>query len=111
MNITITFRHMEATDSMKAYAEDKVGKLQRFLRQPMTAKVTLSVEKHDQLAEVRISSGSEHHEAKETNTDIYTCIDKVIDKLEQQIRATKGTQESRRRRGETVRKPEDLPTD
>ena len=86
MNISISFRHLEATDSIKAYATEKVGKLQRFLRQPMTARVTLSLEKHEQVAEIRVSSGSEHHEAKEATTDMYTAIDRVIDKLERQIR-------------------------
>jgi putative sigma-54 modulation protein len=99
MNFSITFRHLEATDSIKAYAEEKIAKLQRFLRQPMTVKVTLSLEKHDHVAEVRISAGSEHHEAHEASADMYASIDKVIDKLERQIRTTKGAQESKRRRG------------
>lgn len=102
MNISISFRHLEATDSIKAYASEKVSKLQRFLRQPMTARVTLSLEKHEQVAEMQISSGSEHHEAKEATSDMYTAIDRVIDKLERQIGGAKGQAVSRRR-GETVR--------
>lgn len=103
MNISITFRHLEATDSIKAYASDKTGKLQKFLRQPMTAKVTLSLDKHEQGAEVRVSSGSEHYEAHETSDDMYVSIDRVIDKLERQIQAAKDAHNSKRRRGETVR--------
>ena len=30
MNISITFRHMDATDAVKGYATEKVGKMQRF---------------------------------------------------------------------------------
>lgn len=97
MNINITFRHVEATDAIKNHATEKVAKLQKFLRQPMTAKVTLSVETHEQVAEVRISSGSEHHEAKERSQDMYQAIDKVIHKLERQIQHSKGAHESRRR--------------
>src|SRR5690348_3911413 len=44
MNITITFRHMVGTEAAKAHAYEKVAKLQKFLRQAMTAQVTLSVE-------------------------------------------------------------------
>jgi putative sigma-54 modulation protein len=105
MNISISFRHLEATDSIKAYATEKVGKLQRFLRQPMTARVTLSLEKHHQVAEIQVSSGSEHHEAKEATGDMYTAIDRVIDKLERQIGGSKGHATSRRR-DETVRAAE-----
>lgn len=107
MNISITFRHMEASNAVKDYARDKVSKLQRFLRQPMTAKVTIAVEKLDHIVEVQISSGGAHVEAKEHSEDVYASIDKVIDKLERQINGTKGAAEARTRRsGETVKAPE-----
>ena len=114
MNISITFRHLEATDAIKAHVNDKMAKLQRFLKQPMTAKVTLSLDGHEHVAEVRVSSGSEHHEAHETSTDMYASIDRVADKLERQICSTKGSHESKRRRGgETLRGgvPVDEPSD
>ena len=98
MNISITFRHMDSSDAVKAYASEKVAKLQRFLRKPMSARVTLSLDKLLQAAEVRISSGSEHHEAHEASEDMYASIDKVIDKLERQIRGTKGAAQSKQRR-------------
>jgi putative sigma-54 modulation protein len=98
MNISITFRHVESTDAIKTHATDKVAKLQKFLRQPMTAKVTLSVETHEQVAEVRVSSGSEHFEAKERSQDMYQAIDKVIHKLERQVQHSKGAHEAKRRR-------------
>lgn len=104
MNISITFRHMDASEAIKAYARDKVAKLQKFLRQPMTAKATLSLDKLRHMAEIRISSGGAHLEAKETSEDMYASIDKVIDKLERQIRGTKGAALSKKRRsGDSLR--------
>ncbi len=104
MNITITFRHMDSSSAVKAYAGEKVSKLQKFLRQPMTAKVTLSVDKLRHVAEARISSGGQHLEAKEKTDDMYASIDKVIDKLERQIRGTKGAKQAKARRsGVTLR--------
>jgi len=50
MNIAITFRHMDGTDAVKSYAHEKVAKLQKFLRQAMTAQVTLSVEGLEHIA-------------------------------------------------------------
>jgi len=44
VNIAITFRQMEATEAMKVYTTEKVGKLQKFLRKPMKGQVTLSTE-------------------------------------------------------------------
>jgi len=103
MNISITFRHMAPSDAIKNYTNDKLGKLQKFLRQPMTAKVTLSIDRLDRIAEARISSGGEHLEAKESGEDMYASIDKIMSKLERQIRGVKGTAQARRRGADSVR--------
>lgn len=91
MNITITFRHMDGTEAVKQYAYEKVAKLQKFLRQAMTGQVTLSVEGLEHVAEVRISSGGTHFNARERSQDMYASIDTVHDKLERQIREQKGS--------------------
>ncbi|MEI9950528.1 MAG: ribosome-associated translation inhibitor RaiA [Pseudomonadota bacterium] len=102
--ISITFRHVDSSDALKRYSEEKIQKLQKFLRQPMTAKVTLSVDRLKQMAEVRISSGGEHLEAKEATNDMYASIDVVLGKLERQIRAAKGKGVAKAKGGESVRK-------
>jgi len=102
MNVSITFRHMDASEAIKKHAAAKLGKLQKFLRQPMTAKVTISVDKLKHVAEARISSGGAHLEAKESSDDMYTSIDRMIEKLDRQIRVTKGAAESRRRTAKTT---------
>lgn len=102
MNITITFRHMEGTDAAKRFAQEKVAKLQKFLRQAMNAQVTLSVEGLEHVAEVSIHSGSSHFHASERSQDMYASIDMVIDKLERQIRAAKGAQVANKRGGESA---------
>lgn len=102
-NISITFRHVDPSDAIKAHAEEKVQKLQRFLRQPMTARVTLSLEKLEQGAEIRISSGGEHLEAHEVCEDMYMAIDRAVQKLERQIAGHKGSLQAKQRRGGTLR--------
>ncbi len=104
MNVTITFRHMEPSEAIKEYAQAKVAKLQKFLRQPMTARVTLSLEKLEHGVEAQIASGSTHVEANDVSGDMYASIDNVMDKLERQIRGSKGAAQAKRRRsGETLR--------
>ncbi len=104
MNISITFRHMDASESIKSYAREKVAKLQKFLRQPMSAKVTLSLDRLKHVAETRVSAGGAHLEAKEATADMYVSIDRVIGKLERQIRGTKGAAQSKKRRsGDSIR--------
>lgn len=105
MNISITFRHVDASDSIKKYAEDKLSRLQKFLHKPMDVRMTLSLEKLVHVAEVRLSSGSEHIEAHDSSEDMYASIDRVIDKLERQITAAKGSMLAQRRGAESVRGP------
>src|SRR6185436_6291741 len=102
MNITITFRHMVGTEAVKAYAHEKMAKLQKFLRQAMTANVTLSVEGLDHIADVGVSSGSAHFHATERSEDMYASIDMVHDKLESQIRAQKGANIAKKRGGRSA---------
>jgi putative sigma-54 modulation protein len=99
MNITITFRQMDPSNAVKRHAREKVAKLQKFLRQPMTAKVTLTVDRLRHTAETRITSGAARFEARESSQDMYASIDTMIDKLERQIRGTKGAAEAKARRG------------
>ena len=90
MNIAITFRHMDATEAVKGYATEKIGKLQKFLRQPMKGAVTVSCQNHrNHHVEVALQSGGEHFHAHETSEDMYASIDRVSDKLERQIRESK----------------------
>jgi putative sigma-54 modulation protein len=99
MNIAITFRHMAGTDAVKQHAHDKVAKLQKFLRQAMTAQVTLSVEGTEHIADVNVSSGSHHFHAKERSQDMYASIESVVDKLDRQIQANKGAIMAKKRGG------------
>ena len=100
MNIAITFRHIESSDAVKQYAHDKLAKLQKFLRQPMKANVTLGLEKLEHVVEAAISSGSDHYQAREHSADMYASIDLVVDKLERQIRGQKGASVTKKRHGQ-----------
>jgi putative sigma-54 modulation protein len=91
MNISITFRQMDATDAVKGYATEKVSKLQKFLRQPLHGQVTLSCQKTLHMAEVDLHSGGQHYHAREQSEDMYATIDMVTDKLERQIRDGHGS--------------------
>ena len=99
MNITTTFRHMAGTEAVKQYAQDKVGKLQRFLRQDMRADVTMMVEGKQHVAELHVTSGPTRLHGSETSDDMYASIDLVVDKLERQIRSVKGSNVRRVRHG------------
>jgi putative sigma-54 modulation protein len=108
MNISITFRHMDATEAVKGYTSEKVGKIQKFLRQPLKAQVILSCQQERlHTAEVIIHAGQAHFHATETSEDMYASIDKVIDKIERQIRSLNGAATKKKKGADRAPVPDD----
>ena len=86
MQIQVTFRHVESSDALKEYAQEKIGKLKKFLDGNLEANVTLSVEKHRHVADVVILADGFKIHGKEVTGDLYSAIDLVVDKLEAQVK-------------------------
>ena len=91
MKLAITFHQMDATDAVKSYTTEKLGKLERFVRQPLHGHATVSCQKRIHTIEISLQSGGIHFHAKDSSEDMYASIDKVSDKLERQIRESKGS--------------------
>jgi putative sigma-54 modulation protein len=96
MNISFTFRHMDGSDAIKSHTEEKLAKLQKFLRQAMTGHVTVSIEGLDAIADVQIQAGGSSFHAKERSSDMYASIDLVVDKIERQIHDNKASNVARK---------------
>ena len=86
MEITVTFRHTEPIESLKAYAEDKLSKIKKYLDFPMEAHIVLTVEKFRHLADVTLSVNGARIKAVEETGDMYSAIDQVMDKIEKQVK-------------------------
>lgn len=86
MDITVTFRHTEPIESLKIYAEEKVSKVKKFLDFPLEANIVLSVEKFRHIADVTVSVNGTRIKAVEETGDMYSAIDKVMDKVEKQVK-------------------------
>jgi putative sigma-54 modulation protein len=98
MRIHITGRKMEVSDALKSYAEEKLQKVKRHLRSTLNAHVILSVDKHRHIAEVTVhANGIDFHGVEETQ-DMYSSIDKVMDKIDRQARKYKGKKRTGKKR-------------
>ena len=86
MEITVTFRHTEPIESLKAYAEEKISKMKKYLDFPMEAHIVLSVEKFRHQADVTLSVNGTRIKAVEETEDMYSAIDQVLDKIEKQVK-------------------------
>lgn len=98
MDITVTFRHIEPTDSIKAYAEEKLLKIDKYLDSPIEAHIVLAVEKFRRMADVTINVNGTMIKAVEETEDMYSAIDQVMDKIEKQVKRYR--QKIRKRRSE-----------
>lgn len=100
MNITVIGRHMEVTDALKSYAEDKVRKLEKYMPAGAEATVTLGVEKYRRRAEVLIKVNGILIQAQEETDEMYSSIDKVLDKLSRRVKKYKERIKDKKGRGE-----------
>lgn len=89
MQVNVTFRHLEPSDSLKAFAREKVEKVQKFLDQAAEANIVLSIEKHLHHVEVLVHSGPYFLRSKEKSDDMYASIGTAVDKIERQIKKYK----------------------
>ncbi len=96
MRVAVTFRHMDATDALRNYAEEKVRHSERLARNPISAHVVLWVEKRRQLAEITLQADHETFVATEETDDLYAAIDGAIAKLDRQLRKHTTKRESRK---------------
>ncbi len=100
MKFVITDKKVDLPNTIHAYAEKKVGKLDRFFKEDATAAVTFSVEK-DRMArvEITIRSSGTVFRVSEATSDMRASIDSAVAMLERQIRKNKTRLEKRLRQG------------
>ncbi|MBI5560197.1 MAG: ribosome-associated translation inhibitor RaiA [Deltaproteobacteria bacterium] len=89
MQTSVTFRHMDPSDALRGYAEQKSERLLKYLVEPVEVHWTLSVEKIRHIAEATIAAKDFSIKAQESTKEMYSSIDEVIDKLERQVRRHK----------------------
>jgi putative sigma-54 modulation protein len=89
MNIIITGRHLELTDNLKEYAEEKIKKFEKYLTNISDIAVTLSVEKYRHKAEVLLKVNGVMIQAESITGEMYSSIDEVVEKLDRQIKKHK----------------------
>jgi putative sigma-54 modulation protein len=90
MQIAVTFRHMESSEPVRSYVEEKLPRMKKYIDEPVEAQVVLSVEKKIRhKAEVTLGAKGITIKAAEQTEDMYAAIDGVLDKLERQLKRYK----------------------
>ena len=95
MNLTVKGRNLVLTDTISSYAEEKLGRLSKYLVSSSRCEVELWTEKNpsiadNQVVEVTIFTKGPVIRAREASPDIYASIDLVFEKLERQVKKYRG---------------------
>ncbi len=97
MQIDITGHHVEMTDAMRDYVNEKMARLERHFDNLVNVHVVLTVEKLERNAEatVQVSGATLHADADAE--DMYAAIDAMVDKLDRQVKKHKEKRNDHRR--------------
>jgi len=85
MQLNLSGHHVDITDSMRAYVEEKLAKIERHFDHVTNVQVILSVEKLEQKAEASVHLAGNDVFAEAVNEDMYAAIDALVDKLDRQV--------------------------
>mgnify|MGYP000845559589 FL=1 len=89
MKVKVSGKNVEITPALRERAEKKFGKLNKFFKPDTEVLVTMSIEKNRHIVEVTIPFNGVLIRAEESTQDLYTSIDKTLDKIERQIKKNK----------------------
>jgi putative sigma-54 modulation protein len=89
MKISVTFRNTEGENWQKEYVEERLGKLKKYIDNPVDARVILSVEKFRNTAEINLTANGLNINSKEEEKDMHLAIDNAIEKIERQLKKHK----------------------
>jgi putative sigma-54 modulation protein len=85
MNVNISSKNLKASDYLLGIIESKFQKLDKYFKDDIDAHVTLSLEKGRQSIEATINARGVVFRAEDDSTDIYSGVDKVVDRLAGQM--------------------------
>ncbi len=97
MKIIISGKNMNVTDDLKAWAEKKFGRLEKYFKREAEADLLFSSSKHGTF--IKLESTIIHrgmiYRAEAENDDALTVIDKAVDTIDRQIRRHKSKLEKK----------------
>lgn len=96
MQLSLTGHHLDITDSLRNYVEEKLQRLERHFDHVTNVHVILSQEKVQNKAEATVHVSGADVFADAIHEDMYAAIDALVDKLDRQVLKHKEKTQSRR---------------
>jgi putative sigma-54 modulation protein len=102
MQLQIKGKNLDVSDSIRAYAEKKLAKLDRMVHQDAQVEIELAVEKNpsvadNQVAEATVRLKGHTLRAREATGDMKASIDELTEKLLRQVKEEREKKGAKRR--------------
>jgi putative sigma-54 modulation protein len=89
MNLNISFKNMDSSDSMKEFIREKSETLKKYFDGKITVTWTLSAEKLSRIAHCHVVGNSMNYFGDESTDDFKASVDLTLEKIEKQVRKHK----------------------
>lgn len=89
MQLNLTGHHIDITDSLRNYVEEKIQRIERHFDKVTNTHVILTLENVRHKAEATINMTGNNIFAESTEDNMYAAIDGLIDKLDRQVKKHK----------------------
>lgn len=96
MQLSLTGHHIDITDPLRNYVQEKMERLERHFDHVTNVHVILGVEKLQQKAEATVHVSGADVYADAIHEDMYAAIDALVDKLDRQVLKHKEKLQNRR---------------
>src|ERR1700694_2754518 len=90
MRVTVKGKNVHVSDSLKAYVEKKLEKLNKYFSTIKDAQVTQTIQRNWHVIEIQVEGDGVFLRAEDRSPDMYACVDAIVEKLEKQVKRFKG---------------------
>ncbi len=85
MKVDFTFKHVDTSESLMQYAQERLEKIEKFELKPMDIHFIVSMLKHECIVEVHVEEGRRKFKATGVSNDFYRSVEMVVNKLSRQL--------------------------
>lgn len=85
MKVDFTFKHVDSSEALMEYAQERLDKIEKFELKPMEVHFTVSMQKHECMVEVSVIEGRRKFKAEGVSNDFYRSMEMCVNKLHRQL--------------------------
>jgi putative sigma-54 modulation protein len=89
MTLNVSFKHMDSSNALREYAQEKSERLAKYFRGRINVSWNFTIEKQYRVAHCHLVGNNMNYFAEASTEDFYASIDEAIEKIEKQLRKHK----------------------